>query len=305
MLFNVFLPDKISFHISNRVSIRKVTTPNVSIAIFKVIDDHHIKLPKLGAVYFCSGRLPQGKIKNVTVRLTVANQYYITVLAECENQALPKTGKYVGGDLGLKALLNLSDGYKEPIQHFEDKYRKKLHHWEKLRSRRYLLAKQAIAWDHHNNVLVPRQLSDFKNYQKARVMVAKYRQKIANQRLNQLQKFTTKLVKQYDTIVLEKLNVKGMMKNHKLARAIANASWSRLVAILQYKCDWYGKQLIQVNSSYTSQICANCGQNNHRLGLSKSAWLAVRKWNCPNCGKHLDRDINAAKVILSKGLAIQ
>ncbi|MPW04039.1 RNA-guided endonuclease InsQ/TnpB family protein, partial [Limosilactobacillus fermentum] len=168
--------------------------------------------------------LPQGKIKNVTVRLTVANQYYITVLTECENQTLAKTGKRVGGDLGLKSLLNLSDGYKEPIHHFEDKYRKKLHHWEKLRSRRYLLAKQAIAWDYHNKVLAPRQLDDFKNYQKARVMVAKYRQRIANQRLDQLQKFTTKLVKQYDIIVLEKLNIKGMLKNHKLARAITNAS---------------------------------------------------------------------------------
>ena len=88
-----------------------------------------------------------------------------------------------------------------------------------MRSRRYLLAKQAIAWDYHNKVLAPRQLDDFKNYQKARVMVAKYRQKIANQRLDQLQKFTTKLVKQYDIIVLEKLNIKGMLKNHKLARA--------------------------------------------------------------------------------------
>ncbi|WP_146024247.1 RNA-guided endonuclease InsQ/TnpB family protein, partial [Limosilactobacillus reuteri] len=141
--------------------------------------------------------------------------------------------------------------------------------------------------------------------QKARIMVAKYRQKIANQRLDQLQKFTTKLVKKYDIIVLEKLNTKGMMKNHHLARAIANASWSKLVDMLQYKCDWYGKKLIQVNPSYTSQICANCGKNNHRLGLNKSEWLAVREWDCPNCGKHLDRDINAAQVILQKGLAIR
>lgn len=158
----------------------------------KVLDCHHIKLPKLGIVYFRAGRLPMGKIKNVTVRLNVAGQYYITVLVESENQTLPKTSKYIGGDLGLKSLLNLSDGCKEPINHFEDKYRKKLYRWEKLRSRRFLKAQQEIAWDHHNKVLVPRQLDDFKNYQKARIMVAKYRQKIANQRLDQLQKFTTK-----------------------------------------------------------------------------------------------------------------
>ena len=271
----------------------------------RILDRHHIKLPKLGVVYFRAGRLPLGKIKNVTVRLNVASQYYITVLVESENQTLPKTGKYIGGDLGLKSLLNLSDGYKEPLNHFESKYSKKLHHWEKLRSRRYLIAQQAIAWDHHNKVLKPCQLDDFKNYQKARIMVAKYRQKIANQRLDQLQKFTTILVKKYDIIVLERLNTKGMMKNHHLARAIANASWSKLVDILQYKCEWYGKKLIQINPSYTSQICANCGESNHRLGLSKAEWLGIREWDCPNCGKHLDRDINAAQVILQKGLAIQ
>lgn len=94
-----------------------------------------------------------------------------------------------------------------------------------------------------------------------------------------------------------------MMKNHQLARTIANASWSTLVDMLQYKCEWYGKKLIQVNSSYTSQICVNCGENNHRLGLSKSVWLSIREWACQNCGKHLDRDINVAQVILQKELA--
>ena len=84
-----------------------------------------------------------------------------------------------------------------------------------------------------------------------------------------------------------------------------NASWSKLVSILQYKCDWYGKKLIQVNPAYTSQICINCGKCNHRLGLDKSEWLDVREWDCPNCGTHLDRDINAAQVILKKGLATQ
>lgn len=269
----------------------------------KVIDDHHLKLPKLGIVYFRSGRKPKGKIKNVTIRLNTAHQYYASVLVDTSFATLPKSGDAIGGDLGLKALLNLSNGYKEPIHHFEDKYRKKLHHWEKLCSRRYLNAKQEIAWDHHNKVLVPRQLSDFKNYQKARIMVAKYRQKIANQRLDQLQKFTTQLVKQFDIIVLEKLNIKGMMKNHRLARAVANASWSKLVTILQYKCEWYGKKLIQVNPSYTSQTCAICGKTNHRLGLSKAEWLDVREWDCHHCGAHLDRDVNAAQVILKTGLA--
>ena len=134
-------------------------------------------------------------------------------------------------------------------------------------------------------------------------MVAKYKQKIKNQREDQLHKLTTTMVRNYDVIVLEKLNVKAMMKNHKLARAISNASWSKLVTMLSYKCEWYGKQLIQVAPHYTSQICANCGKNNHRLGLNKSDWLSVREWDCPSCGAHLDRDINAAQNILARGLA--
>lgn len=96
----------------------------------KILDGYHIKLPKLGVVYFRTGRLPLGKIKNVTVRLNVVGQYYITVLVESESQTFPKTGKYIGGDLGLKSLLNLSDGYKEPLSHFESKYSKKLRRWE-------------------------------------------------------------------------------------------------------------------------------------------------------------------------------
>ena len=270
-----------------------------------VLDNHHIKLPKLNSMYFRAGRLPEGKIKRVTVRQNSAGQYYISILTESENQTLPKTGKQIGGDLGLKALLNLSNGEKIPNHHFNDKLSKKIHHWERLRSRRCLEAKKQIAWDKHNHVLEPRRLSDFKNYRKACRMVAKYKMKVANQQLDQLQKLTTKLVRENDVIVLEKLNVKGMMKNHHLARAIAGVSWSKLVDILQYKCDWYGKKLIQIDPSYTSQICAECGERNNRLGLGKAEWLAVREWDCPHCGSHLDRDINAAKVILKHGLVAQ
>lgn len=269
----------------------------------KIIDDHHIQLPILKQVYFRAGRLPQGRIINATVRINSAGQYHASVLVESENQALPKTGKQVGGDLGLKALLNLSDGYKEPIHHYEDKLASKLHYWERRAARRRREAKKAIAWDEHNKVPVPRQLSDFKNYQKARVMVAKYKQKIKNQREDQLHKLTTTMVRNYDVIVLEKLNVKAMMKNHKLARAIGNASWAKLVTMLLYKCEWYDKQLIQIAPYYTSQICAHCGKNNHRLGLNKSEWLSVREWDCPSCGTHLDRDVNAAQNILARGLA--
>jgi putative transposase len=153
--------------------------------------------------------------------------------------------------------------------------------------------------EHPGNI---RTLADFANYQKARRKVAAIKAHIANQRLDQLQKYTTKLAKHYDVIVLEDLNVKGLLKNHKLARAISNASWGKLVTMIRYKCAWYGKQLILVPPSYTSQECAVCHARNHRLGLSKGQWLKVREWECPNCGAHLDWDINAAQNILAKGL---
>lgn len=268
-----------------------------------IVDEHHIKLPKLGIVAFRAGRIPVGKIKAVTVRKNVVGQYYIAVLAECASQTLTKTRKVVGGDLGLKALLNLSDGGKEPLVRYDKVLTNKLHVWERKAARRRRLAEKEIAWDHHDKAIAPRTLSNFKNYQKARIQVAKIKQKIANQRLDQIQKYTTQLVRQYDLIVLEKLNIKGLLKNHKLARVISNATWSKLVSTLAYKCEWYGKQFLQVNPAYTSQICSYCDNNNQRLGLSKSEWLAVREWDCPKCQAHLDRDTNAARNILASGLA--
>jgi len=124
-------------------------------------------------------------------------------------------------------------------------------------------------------------------------MVAKYSEKIANQRNNYLHMLTKTLVEQYDMIKIEDLKAKNLMKNHKLARAIANQSWRKLRSQLEYKCTWYGKQLVIVNPRKTSQICSNCGYNDGKHGLD------IREWTCPNCGTILDRDINAAKNILS------
>jgi putative transposase len=167
------------------------------------------------------------------LRQNAVGQYYASVLCECENQALAQTGKRIGGDLGLKALLNFSDGQKEPLVRYDKQLSKQLHRWEKKLARRRIGAKAEIARDQHEHPGNVRTLADFKNYQCARRMVAKLKAHAANQRLDQLQKYTTRLVKTYDVIVLEDLNVKGLLKNHKLARAISNASWSKLVAITQ------------------------------------------------------------------------
>ena len=146
-------------------------------------------------------------------------------------------------------------------------------------------------------------LKQFPRYQQAVRTVAKLKKHIAERRRDNLHKLTTRLVKDYDTIVVENLSVKNMMKNHHLSASIANASWGILISQLKYKCAWYGKQLIIIDPKNTSRICHECKQKNHEFdSLSQSEWLAAREWDCPNCHAHLDRDVNAAKNILAKGL---
>lgn len=257
------------------------------------VDNSHLKLPKVGFVRFKSGRKVTGKIKNVTIYLSSTGKYYAMVLVDTEIKELPKANNSVGLDMGVADLMITSDGVKYPTIRFDKILAKKKHYWEKCLSRRRLQAQKEIAWDKHNKALVPRELSDFKNYQKARLMVAKYSEKIANQRNNYLHLLTKQLVKQYDVIKIEDLKTKNLMKNRKLARAIANQSWRELRSQLQYKCDWYGKQLVTVNPRKTSQICSSCGYDDGKHTLE------IRQWTCPNCGINHDRDINAAKNILS------
>ncbi|GAW99874.1 RNA-guided endonuclease TnpB family protein [Secundilactobacillus mixtipabuli] len=258
----------------------------------QVIDQHHLKLPKLGRLRFKAGRQPIGKIKNVTIRRSAAGKFYAIVLIDTNVEVLPKTSKVVGIDMGVSDLMITSDGIKYPTIRFDKRLSKKKHYWEKRLARRRQQAQAAIAWDHHNKVIEPRELTDFKNYQKAKRMVAKYNEKIANQRDNYLHNATKKLVEQFDVIKIEDLKAKNLLKNHKLSRAIANQSWRKLRVMLEYKCVWYGKQLVTVNPRKTSQICSNCGYDDGKHTLD------IRQWTCPTCGINHDRDINAATNIL-------
>lgn len=259
----------------------------------RLMDANHIKLPKLGIVRFKSGQKITEKIKSVTIRLSVTGKFYAVLLVDTEIKDLPKTDNSVGIDMGVADLMITSDGMKYPTIRFDKILSKKKHYWEKRLARRRLQAMKEIAWDHHNKVLKPRELSDFKNYLKAKHMVAKYHEKIANQRNNYLHNLTKQLVEQYDVIKIEDLKTKNLLHNHKLARAIANQSWRELRSQLEYKCAWYGKQLVTVNPRKTSQICSNCGYDDGKHALD------IRKWTCPNCGINHDRDINAAKNILA------
>ncbi|QBJ03406.1 transposase [Lactobacillus phage 521B] len=257
------------------------------------VGEHRLKLPKLGNVYFRSGRQIEGKIKNVTIRLSSTGKFYAVVLVDAEVNNLPETNHSVGIDMGVADLMITSEGVKFPTIRFDKILANKKHYWEKRLARRRSQAMEEIAWDKNNKVLEPRELSDFKNYLKAKHMVAKYNEKIANQRSNYLHNLTKQLVDQYDVIKIEDLKTKNLLKNHKLARAIANQSWREIRRQLEYKCAWYGKQLVTVNPRKTSQICSNCGYDDGKHTLD------IRQWTCPNCGIQHDRDINAAKNILS------
>ena len=264
----------------------------------QIVADHHIRIPKLGYVYYRGGKNIRGKIKSVTLRLSASGKFTASVLTEHMVEDLPSTGKTCGGDLGLKELLILDDGTKIPLPRWDKKSEEQLHYWQRLASRRLLKAKEAMKADSSLH------LNDFKNYQKARQMCAKIQEHIANQRHDYLHRLSTWLVRTYDVIVIEDLKVKVMLHNHRLARAISNAGWNRLIEMLRCKCEWYGKTLIQVDPAYTSQTCSACGCVNSRLGYDHYGWLKVREWKCPECGAVHDRDINAAINIREKGLAV-
>jgi len=258
----------------------------------KILSNRMLELPKMGKIKYHSGRNIEGNIKNVTISKSATNKYYASVLTEVEIKPLAKTKREVGIDMGVADLAITSDGKKYKTIRFDKLLADKRHYWEIRRERRKALALKEIAWDKHNNMPRARELSDFSNYMKAKTMVAKYYDKEVNQRKDYLHKISTELVNQYDVIKIEDLRASNMMKNHKLARAIANQSWRELRLMLEYKCKWYGKELVIVDQYKTSQICSECGYDDGKHTLD------VRSWTCPKCGTKHDRDINAAKNIL-------
>ena len=257
-----------------------------------VVDTTHLKFNKLGLVRFRSGYILDSsmKVKQVTVSYTPSHKFYASILVKCEKQALPKTGEQVGLDMGVADLVILSTGTKVPTQKYEELERK-LVLWQRKLARRRELAKQEITKAKHyeDRELI---LDDFSNYQKAKVMVAKLYEKIANSRKDYLHKVTTSLVHNYDLIAMEDLKTANMVRNHHLAKSISNQGWGMFRTMLSYKCEWYGKQLVTVNPKNTSRVCSNCGADTGKKPLD------IREWTCPECGVWHDRDVNAAQNIL-------
>ena len=262
----------------------------------KVVGKRYLKIPKLGYIKTSKTRLlKNSKIKRYTLSLEPNGKYYLALQVEVpELKQLPKTNQAVGIDLGVADLAILSDGTKFPS--FDGSYfERKAKIWQRKYAKRKYQAQVLVAQDKNRQVAIPRSLESFKNWKKAQKQKAVYQTKIANQRKDYLHKLTTKIVKQYDVIVIEYLKAKNLLKNHKLAKAISNASWYLFRSMLEYKCKWYGKQLITVDPKNTSRICSNCNFN------SGEKPLEIRKWTCPKCHVHHDRDINAAINILNKG----
>ena len=220
----------------------------------------------------------KGKIGKMSITKTSTGKYYVSIFTEQEAEELPKTNKQVGIDLGLKDFVITSDNKKFKNNRYTKKYAKQL-----KKAQQHLSRKQKGS----------------NGFEKQKLKVAKIHEKIASCRLDTLHKVSHQLVSDYDLISIEDLNVKGMIKNHKLSKHIADASWGKFVTMLEYKCDWYGKELVKVNRFYpSSKACYQCGWINQELKLSD------REWTCKSCGVIHDRDWNASLNILKEGLKI-
>lgn len=242
-------------------------------------ENKRIKLPKLGLVKTRDKQVPQGRILNATISQEPNGHYYCSLCCtNVEHEQLSKTNQNIGIDLGLVDFAIMSDGTKIENPRFYEKSEQKLVKLQRELSRKTIGSNR---WN------------------KSRIKVANLQKYISNQRKDFLQKLTTDIVKTYDVICIEDLDVKHMKETDSTIRnkRVGDVSWSEFRRMLTYKSKWYGKQLSVIDKYYpSSQICHFCGNKDGKKSED------IRFWICPNCNSELDRDINAAINILNEGL---
>lgn len=239
--------------------------------------NNQIKLPKLKWVKCKLHREFTGKILSATISQVPSGKYFVSLNIECKHEELPKNNNTIGLDLGISDLLITSEGEVFENNKLTYKYEKKL-----TKLQRQLAKKQKGS----------------KNFNKQRVKIAKLYEKITNIRKDNLHKISSQIVKENQFIFSEDLNIKGMVKNHNLAKSIHDVSWYELTRQLQYKSEWNGRIYHKVDRYYaSSQLCNVCDYKNEEVKN-----LSIREWTYPKCGTYHDRDINASINILNQGL---
>jgi putative transposase len=224
--------------------------------------------------------LPEGcKPSTVTITKDCATRYFVSLLVEEDITPLAVTPQMIGLDLGLKSMVITSDGHSHGNPRYFAKDEKQLAKAQRRQAKKKKGSKNRV---------------------KARQKVARIHARIADRRRDYQHKLSTKIIRENQIVCVESLTVKNMVKNHALAKAISDVGWSEFTRQLAYKAEWYGRTLVKIDKWYpSSKRCFECGH------ILDSLTLDVREWTCPECGVHHDRDINAAKNILSAGLAVR